>query len=217
MFTSYFNEELYRYADSWYKNARFQRYNYMYSVVGIAKVLRAVEISNRNSVLNRDMKYFIEQDCRMIYESEDYADQIIHNFSCYFTARTDLKFMADGNFQILSVSDRKAAVSKPPWFQKGGIGYSIQSYAGKIEFVAKATVDGQIQLRLMGLDIRDSKDKSKRIPYWVDYTKLIINKKTIFDTLTPAWHDKPYFYNIEAKAGAEIKIQVEWLPHRSDT
>lgn len=29
-------------------------------------------------------------------------------------------------------------------------------------------------------------DRSKGIPYWIDYTNLIVNDKMIFDTLTPA-------------------------------
>ena len=135
------------------------------------------------------------------------------------TARVDIQLVpkAQGDFQIVSVSDDKAAVYKPDWFNKDGIGYQIQSHAGKLEIVAKASVDGQIYLRLMGLDMRKPDDKSKRIPYWVDYTKFSVNGKIVFDGLTPVWHDKPYFYSLNAKAGAEIKIQVQWQPHRSDT
>lgn len=216
LFTKYFDAELYHYASNYYDTHVFGRTRPLYAVTGVAKVLEDVEISQRNYAPYRDMQRFLEQDFVTIHKSDD---QILRRLKPYISARIDVKLgtKEQGDFQILSVSDRKAAVSKPPWFQKGGIGYSIQSYAGKIEFVAKVTVDGQIQLRLMGLDIRDSKDKSKRIPYWIDYTKLIVNGNVILDTLTPAWHDKPYAYKTEAKVGEEIKIQVEWLPHRSDT
>ena len=93
----------------------------------------------------------------------------------------------------------------------------IQSYVGKLKIVAKAVVDGQIRLELLGLDIRDKDDKTKRVRYWIDYTALTVNGKTIFDKLTPAWHNRPYRHNIDAKAGKEITIEVDWLPHRSDT
>ena len=93
----------------------------------------------------------------------------------------------------------------------------ITSFVGKMAFVAKATVDGQIRLFLRGIDVRTPEDNSKRVPYWVDYTKLIVNGKVVFDKLTPAWHDKAYAYNMDVKAGEEVKIQIEWLPHRSDT
>jgi len=142
----------------------------------------------------------------------------VDKFPPYVTSRMDIKLQSTkGDFQILSMSDNQAEVIKPTWLQKGGIGYQIQSYAGKMEFVAKATADGKINLNLLGLDVRDPKDNSKRIPYWIDYTKLTVNGKSIIDKRTPAWHDKVYRYNMDVKAGEEIKIQVEWLPHRSDT
>ena len=144
--------------------------------------------------------------------------QIINKFSRYFTARMDIKLMkTEGDFKILSLSDDKANLRKPEWFQKNGIGYVLTSYVGNVEFIAKATVDGQISLWLRGLNVHDPEDKSKRIPYWIDYTRLSINGNEIFNELTPAWHDKPYHYNMKVKAGEEVKIQVEWLPHRSDT
>ncbi|MBD3878132.1 MAG: glycosyltransferase [Quinella sp. 1Q5] len=156
-----------------------------------------------------------------IHEKEvngPYYVKVVNKFKRYLTARIDVKLMTiEGEFQILSVADDKASISKPSWLQKNGIGYVIQSYAGELNFTAKATVDGKIQLLLRGIDIRNPEDKTKRIPYWIDYTKLTINGKTIFDTLTPTWHNEPHRYDFDVKAGEEIKIQVEWQPHRSDT
>ena len=215
LFTAYFDEELYRYAAKYYDTHVFGCERPMYAIVGVARVLEDVEISQRNHTPYRDMQRFLEQDfCRI---HEDDAAQILDKFKRYFTARVDLKFKAaQGDFQIVSTSDDKATVWKPAWFNKDGIGYQIQSYAGKLEIVVKATADGQINLRLMGLDVRKPDDNSKRTPYWVDYTKLAVNGKIIFDALTPVWHDKAYYHNMNIKAGEEIKIQVEWLPHRSD-
>ncbi len=133
----------------------------------------------------------------------------------YFTARADIQLVTKqkGEFQIISVLDEKAEIRKPAWFQKNGIGYQIQSYSGRLEFVAKASVDGKINLRLRGLDVRTPEDKTKRIPYWINYTRLIVDEEVIFDEITPAWLEKFYSYNTDIKAGEEIKIQIEWLPH----
>ena len=213
LFTAYFDAELYHYAASYYEK-NYYPLRYMNGVVGITKVLEAVEISRREQWTYHDMKYFLEQDFCQIHDSES---QIINRFRRFFTARIDTRLKStEGDFQILSVSDRVNVV-KPTWLNREGVGYMITSYVGKLEFIAQITVDGQIQLRLMGVYVPDPKDKTKRIPYWIDYTKLTVNGKIIFDTLTPAWHDKPYFHKIDAKAGEEIKIQVEWQPHRSDT
>ena len=215
LFTAYFDAELYHYAAFFYANNVFGRFRYIYSVWGIAKVLENVEISQRNYTSYQDMKRFLEQDFYQIKQDDNV--RIVNKFKRYFTARVDIKLeTTEGDFQIVDVSDDAVNVSKPAWFNKGGVGYVIQSYVGTLNFVAKSSVDGKISLSLRGLDVRDTEDKSKRIPYWIDYTKLTVNDKVIFDTLTPAWHDKAYRHIMDVKAGDEIKIQVEWLPHRSD-
>ena len=133
-------------------------------------------------------------------------------------ARINIKLFPKeyGDFQILSLSDDKAALWKPDWFQNNGIGYQLQSYVGKLEFIAKATANGQIKLLLMGMDVRYPKDNSKRVPYWIEYTKLIINDQIIFDKITPAWHDKQFIYNLDVKADDEIKFQIEWLTYKEE-
>ena len=132
-------------------------------------------------------------------------------------ARINIKLVpqGEGDFKV-SVSDDKAKVWKPEWFNKGGIGYQIQSHAESLELVAKVTADGQIQLWLMGVDVRYPNDSTKRVPYWIDYTKLVINGEIIFNKLTPAWHDKAFRYNMNVKAGDELKIQIEHLAHNDD-
>ena len=135
----------------------------------------------------------------------------------YSTARIEIALepkTAEDALQIVSMSDDQAKVLKPTWFQNNCIGYLITSYEGKLKFIAKTTADGQIKLNLRGMDVRDLKDKSKRVPYWIDYTALIVNGQTLLDTLTPAWHDKPYRYITNVKAGDELTIEVEWLPHK---
>ena len=121
----------------------------------------------------------------------------------------------EGDFQV-TVSDDKANVLKPDWFNKSGIGYQIQSHAENLELVAKATADGQIMLRLMGVDVRYPKDATKRVPCWIDYTKLVINGEVIFDKVTPVWHDKPYIYKMNVKAGDVLKIQIEHCARNDD-
>ena len=213
LFTSNFDEELYNYAANYYDTHDFNRDRSMYAIVSAVKVLEDVQLSQRNYPQYQDMKRFLDQDFAIIHRD----DQTLFKFKNYFTARIDIKFLStEGDFQILSISDDKATIWKPAWLQKGGIGYQIQSYVGKLEMVAKSTVNGKINLELRGLDVKDSKDKSKRIPYWVDYTKLTVNGKTILNKNTPAWHDKAYLHRMDVKAGEEIKIQVEWLPHRGD-
>ena len=115
LFTSCFDAEFYRYAATFYDTHVFGRTRPMYAIIGIAKVLEDLQISQRNYPKYRDMKRFIEQDFCPIHD-DDNAAQILKKFSRYFTARIDIKFNTDkSNFQILSVSDEDAKVSTSEW------------------------------------------------------------------------------------------------------
>lgn len=116
----------------------------------------------------------------------------VDKFKSYFTARIDVKLSSKSDFRSLNISDEKASVDKPNWFQKNGTGYVITSCAGKLEFVAKADTKEKIVLSLRGMYVPDPKDSSKRLHRWIDYTKLTVNGKKLFDTVTPVWHDEPY-------------------------
>lgn len=152
-------------------------------------------------------------------KSDEAIVTIVDKFKPFVTARVDVKLIpkvGKGKFEILSISDSTATIEKPGWLQKNGVGYIIQSCFGKLKIVVKSTVDGKLSLVLRGADVKDTTDNPKRIPYWIDYTKLAVNDKIIIDKLKPVWHDKHYRYSLEVNADEEITIQMEWLPHKSD-
>lgn len=144
--------------------------------------------------------------------SDKFDPDLTARFDIKMTSKKDLK-----DFQIVSMSDDKAKIQQPEWMNKNAIGYQVHSYAGKLELVVKSASNGKITCFLRGLDIRDPKDYSKRIPHWIDYTRFIVDGKTIFDTVTPTWHDEFFYYKMNVKADKEIKIQLEWSPHKSKT
>ena len=172
------------------------------------------EFSNSSASLLSLFLSFIDNEIRM----NEYYSGIFNKFKNYFTARIDIKLMsAESDFQIVSISDDKAKIENPKWFQKDGIGYIIHSCTGSLKFAVKSSMNGKLWLNLKAMDIRKDGDRTKRIPYFIDYTKLIVNDKLIFDKIVPAWHNKNYNYYLNVKADEEIKIQVEWLPHRADS
>ena len=180
-----------------------------------------VTLDNEKKTADKQKVLIAELQAALDNEKKFHSDdaELIHKFSGYFTSRIDLKLVpnGEGKLKIVSVSDDKATIKRAGWLPKNESGYFIHSYAGKMEIIAKATADGQINLDLRGLDVRNPEDKSKRIPYWIDYTKLVVNGEVLFDELTPVWHNKPFRYKLNVKADEEIKIKMEWLPHRSDT
>ncbi|MBR2775420.1 MAG: hypothetical protein IKD73_10595 [Selenomonadaceae bacterium] len=207
LFTAYFDEELYHYAID--NNI----INYVISVVGVTRVLEDVEISQRNHSQYQDLKRFLKQDFTTIHKNIQISDKL----KPYITSRIAIQPQStEGDFKIISFSDEKARMIQVNWIPNRGKSYTFLSHVDKLELVAKATVDGQIFLVLSGMWVPDPKDKSKLIPYWIDYTKLIVNEETILNNLTPTWYSKPYVYKMNVKADEEIKIQVEWLPHKSD-
>ena len=216
LFSTYFNDELYNIAANKYEVHTFDRFSFIYPFLGIVKVLMDVEISNRNKALYQNMKNFLESADHEISAEAT----IINKFRLYLKGKIIIQVLKNTKpdaFRIISINDRKAKVSKPPGTQKKGLCYVIDSYNGSLEIVVEVIEAGQILLRLAGPFIPDKKEVRKLIPYWIDYTKLIVNDETVFDTLTPAWCGKPYKYIIDAKAQEKIKIQIDWQPHRSDT
>lgn len=214
LFTAYFDEELYRNMPSYYNNDNY-RDRQLYGLWSITKVLADVETSQRNGFLYQDIHRYLEQDFYKIQPQYKMPDK----FEPYITARIDFQLKPNestpnGDIEILSISDKKIKMFRPEWLSKS---YVMSSQVGQLEFVFKSTVDGEVNFWFRGMWVTKPENKLKPIPYWVDYTKLTINDNLIFDTLTPAWHNKPYLYKIDAKAGEEIKVEVEWQPHRSDT
>ncbi|MBQ3444239.1 MAG: hypothetical protein IJG33_13450 [Selenomonadaceae bacterium] len=216
LFSAYFDEELYRVAANKYETHTFDKFSFIYPFLGIMKVLEDVQISNRNRPLYQGMKDFLESDSYDIPEEA----KILNKFRLYLKGKIliqALRKTAPGAMKIISITDRKAKVSKPAGAQNKGLCYMIDSCTGSLEIVFKVAEAGQIMIRLSGPFIPDKIEPSKLIPYWIDYTKLTVNAETIFDKLTPVWHDNPYRHFMDVKANEEIKLQVEWLPHRSDT
>lgn len=217
LFNAYFNEEFYDFAMSTYNGRDFGHERLLYAVVGVARVLESLEVSKLNRPPHENLTKFLSEDFSGIFDSA----QIVRRFKDYFTARIDIKFVFEktvGDFQILNVFDPKAQIFKEEQSAENAASCVIFSYSGKLEFVIGVSTRGTLQLNLRGLDIHDSANSSKRIPYWIDYTKLTVDGKLVFDNLTPVWHDDFCRYDItNIQAGREIKIQVEWLPHRSDT
>lgn len=178
------------------------------------KVYEAIKDEFGDRLSEHDI--LISSLCSALYKAEKQST-LLKKYKEFLTARIDIKLSSTkGDFKIISVSDENASVAKPAWLQNNGTGYVINSLNGSLTFVVKANINEQIVLKLRGMDVPAPLNKSKRVPYWIDYTALTINGKKIIDKPVPVWHDKPYEYNINAKANKAIKIQVEWLPHRSD-
>ena len=87
-------------------------------------------------------------------------------------------------------------------------GYVIQNEDNDANIVIKVIENAKIALQLRGKDERDNNNMI--IENWVKYTSLSIDGEEILPEAVEAWHNKPFTYTINAKAGEKYKIHVEW-------
>lgn len=125
-------------------------------------------------------------------------------------ARIDVKNTgAQGNdIELLEVSDSSAKVESPEWMRKNGNGRVIQSDKGTLSFKVKCRGSGKLRVDLRGVDLRDKKDD--RVPLWIDYTKLVLDGKVVFNSPMRVWQYKPFNSSLNVKDGQTVLVQIEW-------
>ena len=211
LFCTYFDDEIYRFADKWVTNHNFFPMRECYAVIGLTKVIEDIMVSNgsRNSLV-QSLDNFIERD---YYSTEINIDDLKN----YITARIDIKIFGDNpDLELVSTSDDSMKMHKPEWLQKGGLGYTIESCKGYLSLVFKSSTGGRLTVNLLGRDVRDG--KNNRIPYWIHYYDVRYNNEAVFDGIKSAWHDKPLRLESQVKAGEHIMLYVEFssVPHKSN-
>lgn len=111
--------------------------------------------------------------------------------------------------EIKKVSDYLANYNYPEWYKnKFGQGLKLESQNHTLDINLKCIGDGELNISLKGLDIRDS--HNKRIPIYLNYTKFLVNNSLIFDDTKTVCHDKSFNHKLEVKDKDIIKVHVEW-------
>lgn len=134
-------------------------------------------------------------------------------FDKYDTCRIDLKNIGKSNnsIDIINISDYLANFNYPSWFKDElGEGLKIESQSHALEINAKCIGDGELNISLKSLDIRN--DANSKIPIYIKYNKFCINNNIIFDKQKLVWHDDSYNFKLSVKDKEIIKIYVEWEP-----
>ena len=223
LFRTYFDDEIYRFANSYFLNHNYFSMRHCYSIIGLTKVIEDIMVSNgiANS-MTRSLDSFIENDYEStelnIDELKNYITLNIDELKNYITARLDVKISKteNPNLELISTSDNQMKIYKPAWLQNGGLGYTINSCKGYLALVFKTSTSGKLTISLLGSDVRDS--NNCRIPYWIHYRNVRYNDESVFDGIKSAWHDKPIRMEADVNAGEIIRLYVEWItiPHKSE-
>lgn len=209
-FSIYFNEQIIKFAKSIFENTSHNPMREIYSALAIGKVVEDVVTSNNlssPSITNSFNHYLRSNNNSSLEELE-----LWERYKDLFTARIEIKLINEdkANMDIINISDFKASIKKPDWFQEKGIGYVIESFIGKIDIKFYIQKKGKLSIRLRGKEVKNN--NGERIPFWIDYKLLKINNDIIFDDIKTVWHDKPYYYSVEVDEALVINFVCEWSP-----
>lgn len=128
-------------------------------------------------------------------------------------ARIDLLTPYAKETQFIVYGKDSEMLQEASWMPKFNIrGYVLQQNETDYNFVIGSNNDVKIKLVLRGPDKRD--DNNNVIENWVDFTSVTINGEEILPGTTAVWHNKPFTYVINAKAGETYTVSAKWQKHK---
>lgn len=183
----------------------------VYTVLGICEILKAVSVNE--SILSSPSDFIISHANEFDNKFEHTTLRHHLLIGDYITARIDIKNFAsdDNDIIITEVSDKNAIIQSPEWLNKNGRGYIISSQTGSINITFQCSKNGTLKIMLRAKDIRNT--KGEKIPVWIDYQKLYINDKEIFNNTHTVCHEKSFNFNRKVVDGEIITLHAEWIPY----
>lgn len=129
-------------------------------------------------------------------------------------ARIDLKSTGGSDNKVeIHIKENKEAyhVTYPGWYaNKNGSGGVIDVIA-EGRFFVKANIrcigNGTLNIDCKAMDFRKN---GKRIPLWITYTSLLINKEEKLSDSISVWHDQSFTYKMSVTDGEEIDLEIHW-------
>ena len=147
------------------------------------------------------------------------AVSAIMAFAAAKEARIDI--YNPGKGRSMKVADKGTAVSafSPTWTQHGVSAYfTLRGNGWQTGTVTLTAVgDGRLQIQLMGPYIRINDDPKNLQKVYVDYSKVVVNGKTVYEgkgrNFQTVWHNAPYIIkDIRVKDGETVKIEATFRP-----
>ena len=133
-------------------------------------------------------------------------------FTGFDKARIDIKNQGENNdVKIIVVEGGTCRIDKAEWFSKNGEGYTLSTSDKHFSIDLQCVGSGELLLRLLG--INKPVTGGGRLPLWIDYTRLDVNKEIIFWEIKPQWHDKPYVYTKKVMDGEKVNVEISWSEH----
>lgn len=138
-----------------------------------------------------------------------------NQYAKYYTLRVDIKNIGgkDCNLVERIVTPKAFSVRKPAWLKPNGV--TIESQSDRIKIVVQAEGDGELEIDLLGRDMRNA-DK-KRYPVWIDVQWFAVNGEVIFKDTKTVCHGKAFVYKKNVADGELLELELKWSECQSPT
>ena len=135
------------------------------------------------------------------------VNQVKQQYAKYSTLRMNIRNRGDKGCDVIEqeVIPRPLSVLKPEWLP-GGI--TVESIAGRMSIVVQCKGDGELEIGLLGRDVRNA--EGKRYPVWIDCTYFAVNGEAVFAETKTVCYDKRYVYRKAVADGEIVKLEVTW-------
>ena len=138
-----------------------------------------------------------------------------NQYAKYYTLRVDIKNIGgkDCNLVERIVTPKAFSARKPAWLKPNGV--TIESQSDRIKIVVQAEGDGELEIDLLGRDMRNA-DK-KRYPVWIDVQWFAVNGEVIFKDTKTVCHGKAFVYKKNVSDGELLELELKWSECQSPT
>lgn len=152
----------------------------------------------------------------LIEDKYNYMKKI---FSEYITTRIEFmmkvsdKYTQNIAFKITDISDITVSCNELVYNGSDNIRVNyIESSAMQLNFNIMFINNGEIDIVFRGIDVKES-NGNENIPYWIDYTSILVNGEEKLKQRTPIWYGSPITIKSDVTSGQVINFSVKWLPH----
>ena len=138
-----------------------------------------------------------------------------NQYAKYYTIRVDIKNLGgkDCNLVERIVTPKAFSARKPAWLKPNGV--TIESQSDRMKIVVQAEGDGELEIDLLGRDMRNA-DK-KQYPVWIDVHWFAVNGEVVLKDTKTVCHGRPFVYKRNVADGELLEIELKWSECRSST
>lgn len=143
------------------------------------------------------------------------AWRLQNQYAKYYTLRVDIKNIGgkDCNLVERIVTPKAFSARKPAWLKPNGV--TIESQSDRMKIVVQAEGDGELEIDLLGRDMRNA-DK-KQYPVWIDVHWFAVNGEVVLKDTKTVCHGRPFVYKRNVADGELLEIELKWSECRSST